>query len=95
MTAAANQINNSNITYVYKTIQFSFPINFTSIQSSTLIGAHITPSSSNTSATYGLGQIGLVKYVNYANEYRLSIIDPTNTSQITNSWAVTIIGLGW
>ena len=95
MTAAATQISNSNITHVYKTIQFSFPINFTSIQSSTLIGAHITSSTSNTSTTYGSGQIGLVKYVNYANEYRLSIVDPTNTSQITKSWAVTIIGLGW
>ena len=95
MTATANQISDRGVTHVYKTIQFSFPINFTSIQSSTLIGANITSSSSNTSATYGTVQIGLVRYTNYANEYRLSIRDPSNTSQITNTWSVTIIGLGY
>ena len=94
MSFTIPQIDDDSIIYTYKTKNFSFPIAFSSVSNSTLLTCHITTAKTDNNTIYGTSQIGVVRYINYDNQYRISIIDRF-TQHISNEWSATIIGLGW
>ena len=94
LSSSIPQIDDDSITYTYKTKSFSFPIAFSSVSNSTLLTCHTTSSRTDTNTLYGTSQIGVVRYMNYDNQYRISIVDRF-TQHISTDWSVTIIGLGW
>ena len=94
LSSSIPQIDDDSITYTYKTRSFSFPIAFSSVSNSTLLTCHTTSSRANNDTLYGTSQIGVVRYMNYDNQYRISIVDRF-TQHISTEWSATILGLGW